>query len=278
MSPPELNIPEAEATQSQNLPGSYGTATAQLNLAGVESVIDEALQLDEKFLNVVTHTKAEFSGKPAKFLGELRRTLLTLHVSTRFKHLHYLKSERERIMKANSVDEIFMILEDYWDYTNYELLQYLVQKFGESGLKKEMNEYVKELEEFEKKTTIQVNDSAAFNNLYHKELVHNTYKFSKVDIRLPKDPKVYTLYEVRQLKKSVAKKACLEPYVILQNEVSYQSVLISLVLPCSALELIFAALDEEFLETHQIASVIIDNKPLEEYTEEYVKVRVNGEV
>ena len=96
-------------------------------------------------------------------------------------------------MNAKSVDEVFMILDDYWDYTNYELLQYLVEKFGESGLKKEMNKYVAELEEFEKKTTIQANDSAALNSTHRKRPMNDDYQFSIVDIHLPKDPEVSTL-------------------------------------------------------------------------------------
>ena len=61
MSPPELNLPETEATHPQGLPRSSGTTTAQPNLAEVKGVSYEALQLDEKFLNVLTRTKMEFS-------------------------------------------------------------------------------------------------------------------------------------------------------------------------------------------------------------------------
>ena len=248
------------------------------NPDGAERVIDEALQLDEKFLSVLTHTKTEFSRKPAGFLNELRTTIITLRVSSRFKHLQFLTTERERILSAKSVDEVFMVLDDYWDYANYELLQYLVERFGESGLKKEMSEYVENLEEFEKKTTIQESESVASRNRHRKRPVHDGYEFSTVNIQLHKNPKVCTLYEARQAAESVAKKACLEPYVMRQRKVSCHSVQISLVFPRSALELILVALDEEFLETHQIISVTIDNKPHEEYTEDYVKVCVNGVV
>ena len=237
-----------------------------------QRVIDEALEVEEKFISVLNHTKMEFSRKPAEFLNELRTTIVTLRVSSRFKHLQFLTSERERILNASSVDEVFMILDDYWDYTNYALLQYLVQTFGENTLKREMSEYVAALEHFEKKTTIQESESAGSNNRRRKRSLHDGYEFSTVDIQLRKDPKVCTLYEARQEEESVAKRACLEPYVMRQRKVSCHSVVIGLVCSRSALELIFVALDEEFLETHQISSVTIDNKPLKEYSKEYVKV------
>ena len=43
-------------------------------------------------------------------------------------------------MKAHSIDEIFKILDEYWDYPDYAVLQRLVEEFGESALKKEMSE------------------------------------------------------------------------------------------------------------------------------------------
>lgn len=248
--------------------------TAQLVPDEVEKVVEEALQIEAKFVSVLTHTKMEFSKKPPKFLNELRTTLITLPVSSMFKHLQFLKSERERIMNARSVNEIFIILDEYWDYTNYALLQYLIQKFGKSSLKKKMRDYVAALEDFEKRTTIQDSDSAVSINRRRKRPITDGYEFSTVDIKQQSDPEVYTLYEARQLEESITKRACLMPYIMRRKKATCHSVVISLVFPCDALELIIAALTKEFLDAHQIISTTIDRKPLEGYNKKYMKVGV----
>ena len=80
-------------------------------------------------MEVLTNAKIGFSRKPAPFLDEFHITLTTLPVSQRLKHLHFLRKQRQRIMNAKSIDEIFEILDDFWDYTDYALLQHLVEKF-----------------------------------------------------------------------------------------------------------------------------------------------------
>ena len=226
-------------------------------------------------MEVLTNAKIEFRRKPVGFVEKLRVTLTTLPVSRRFKHLHFLREQSHHIMQANNVDEIFKILDDFWDYTDFTLLKHLVEKFGEEALKKEMSEYVSALEQFEKKTTIQ--ESTSSNSRHRKRKRDEStftylYNFSTVDLQLQRDPAVYTLYEARQLEESVSKRACLEPYTVLLQRVRQSSVTITLMCPRVALELILEALEKDFLETHQIVSVTIDRKPLEEYSEEYVKV------
>ena len=274
--PPELSV---EASQPQGLLEPRGTAAALPSPDRIEEVADQASQLQDQFVGVIINTKIEFSKKPAGFLDHLRYTLTTLPVSQRFQHLHFLRKQRQRIMNAKSIDDIFEILDDFWDYTDYALLKHLVERFGEEPLKKEMSEYVAALEQFEKGTTIQERNTASSSSRYpRRNINHNQfrfeylYDFSTVDLQLHRDPAVYTLYDARQLEESVSKRACLEPYAVRLQRVRPSSVTITLMCPRVALELILEALEKDFLEAHQIVSVTIDEKPLEEYSEEHVKV------
>ena len=147
-----------------------------------------------------------------------------------------------------------------------------MQEFGGNALKKEMSEYVAALVTFEQRTTIQQSNAAASDSRYPKQYVYGGYEFSMVDLKLRRDPAVCTLYEARELAESIAKRSCLEPYVVRQKKAFSGSVVVCLLFPCSALEVIIPRLDQQFLETHQIILVIIDQKPVEEYSEEYVKV------
>ena len=52
-------------------------------------------------------------------------------------------------MNATSFDQIFVVLNQYWTFIQYELLEYVVQEYGNDDLKKEMNRYRADMEELE---------------------------------------------------------------------------------------------------------------------------------
>ena len=261
--PPE---PRGEATQPQDQATPQATATALPDSERVQKVAHEASQLQDQFVRVLTHTKIRLSRKPVEFLAELQMTLTDLPLSNKFKRLHFLETEKQEIENAKSVPEIFTILRRHWNYGDYALLQRLVQEFGDSALQSEMGEYVAALERFEKGTTIQDFSRAKPGDR------DAPYDFSKAVLQLNKDPSKCTLYEVRQLVESLATSACLDQYVMFLSGHFSGSVIIKLAFPRVALDLIISALNKAFQETHQIVSVAIDEKPLEEYSEEYVKV------
>lgn len=207
------------STQPQVLPEPHTTDIAQLDLR-IETVANEEEQIQDSFVRILVHTKIEFSKKPLDFLSKLSLTLTTLPYSDKFKRFQFLRTERRRIISATSVDEIFTILDKYWNYSDYALLQHLVDQFGEGALKKEMSEYVATLEQFERSTTIQEINIVASNSRYRKRHVYAGYDFSTVTFQLPRDPAVCTLYEVRLLKESLEKRSSLEPYVLLLKTIS----------------------------------------------------------
>lgn len=232
----------------------------------IQTVAHEASQLQDQFVRILTHTKIEFSKKTLDFLNELRITLTTLPLSNAFRRLSFLRESRSAIENAQSVAEIFEILHYHWNYIDYALLQRIVEEFGSRVLQNEMGEYMATLEKFERGTTILDFCQAKRG---HRDIPYN---FSRIVLRLHKDPSQCTLYEIRQLVASMSESSSLDPYAMLLEEVSTSSVSVKIAFPRVALEVIIPALDSHFLETHHVVSVIVDEKPLEEYNEEYVKV------
>ena len=212
--PPPLSSSELGADPSQSQNGLSEPPVALPDPDKIETVVREASQLQDQFVRLLTHTKIEFLRRPAEFLGELRVTLTTLPLSGRFRHLYFLRTRKGHIMNASNVDEIIWILDDYWDHTEYALLQCLVQEFGDSALQEEMSGYVAALEHFEKKTTIQEYNIAASNCKYPLRHMYYGYNLSRVTVHLSKDPAVCTLYEFRQLKDSLMMRSSLEPYTV----------------------------------------------------------------
>ena len=217
------------------------------------------------FTSVLAHTQKLLIKKEKKnddVLIELCTYLTTL-ASAPGKHL--LKEIKEDIENAKSVKAIFSILEVYWNYSNYYLLQDLIKECGDSPLQKEMEKYVSELHCFEKATSIQTFKSVK------KGWEHPPY-LNEAILTLGKDEAELTLYNIRLLKEDIANEAALEVYAFYLNDIHCSAVVLTLAFPREGLELFASALSPEFLAKHQITSVVIDGLPLEKYTQEYVKV------
>ena len=255
------------APRSQTMSSSAASLTPAFDHSAAvsqdSSVVDRiqvkgrhAAQLQTQFVTVFTHTKICFVGKEAEsgnFLSKFRITLTTLPLSNRYQHLHLLKTEKDRINKAD-VEGIFDILEPYWNYVDYPLLKYIINEFGTSELQKEMDKYIADLEMFEKNTTVQDYDSADLGE------VSVPADFKTVEIMQARDPKKCSLYEVRQFQNQSVDRSALKAYAVLRKRVSCSSVTIVLAFPPEAYEELSEVFDMQFMTTHKIVSVVFTDR------------------
>ena len=225
-----------------------------------------AAELSEKFRNVLSKTKIQLINRESEptFLTVFRTELTTLPMSTKYKHMKFLKDEKPALKAASDVDEIFDVIEPYMNHTDYSLLKFIIGTFCNDDLQKMMNSYILELEEFEKKTT--VHDA---QNIIHRGKIPNESKPVMVCTDLP--PTVCTLYKVRQIREAIAAEAALEPYAHLQLAVHASAVTIVLAFPQHALSLVAQAMTTDFVSTHNIESVFVNEKTLQSYMKEVSK-------
>ena len=163
------------------------------------AIKNKAAMLRTKFRCVLIHTKICFMDKEEeskKFLRDFKVMLLSLPL---FKHenIDFLKEESDHIKKAKNVDEILDILDPYWNYVDYDFLEHIIEWFGTSDLQEEMREYIAELEQFAKKTTVHDFSLATQG----KEVVPAHYR--ELAVKLGKDPKEYALHDILQFRKSI---------------------------------------------------------------------------
>ena len=260
--------PITEASQLVDRPSLLRELDSSEQVA-IKRVCSKAIRLEDKFVSVLENTKVLFSireGKSDYFLLKLRHTLTSLPVSSQFKCLKYLRAERKAINNAKSTDDLFSILDDFWNWSDYYLLQKLITKFGDSKLQKDMTCYVAKLHRFEKATTIQEISKTAVGWKCPR-------RFKKVVLTLKDEASKITLYDIRRLREELSSKAPLKECVRFLLKSSHASeVVITLAFPPEALDLIPAALSENFLKKYCIKSIILDGMPLTAYTDEYVKV------
>ena len=59
-----------------------------------------------------------------------------------------LDEHKEEIRRAKSIADVFLVLNTYWNYLNFEILEYTVELYGTIDDKKRLENYNKELHEF----------------------------------------------------------------------------------------------------------------------------------
>ena len=225
--------------------------TAQpIQHTSARAILEEAGRLQDNFVTVVVDMKISFMEKEAEsttFLMKLKTLLTSLPLYKKHKHLHFLEEEKERIDMGKNVKEILDILDPYWNYREYAFLERIIKKFGTSELKEEMKDYISELEEFEKKTSVKDYNSAA------QDKIEIPTHFKELAITQLKDPAQCSLYDVRQLINDIVNRSTLAEYAVFVKSLSPSSVKIVLAFPPEAYEELLRVLDERFMKIHKLA-------------------------
>jgi hypothetical protein len=106
-----------------------------------------------------------------------------------------IQSMLPELEKKEAVRNLFNLLNPLFTFIDYELLQYLISKFGSKGLKQEMMSYIEKVQLFKEITTI----DELIKHWPGLEAPQIDYKMlrSKFD----KDPKSYTLEELDSFRK-----------------------------------------------------------------------------
>ena len=64
------------------------------------------------------------------------------------------KENMSHLYKASNLNEIFMYLNLYWSTFDYTLLEVIIKRYGSETLKKQMESYVSDMNQFMQRTTV----------------------------------------------------------------------------------------------------------------------------
>ena len=246
--------PSSLTTVATTTPSSSSSTTNR-----VSQVRDTIDQLTDTFSDRMFDTQTEMCDKESKdpsFLNRFRCHLLGLPAAKKAVHVKFFRKSEDEFLKAENMQKIFAILTRYCDYSNPEILRELVRKFCEAVLQGKMREYYKFLERFEKATTVDVYLMAISAG---EEL---SLAFTRMTVKINKPPSVCTLHEIRKMNEALAEKASLQSYSVYIESVSESSVLVMLRFPPSCVGWILAALTPDFMTTHILTDVVVDEKQL----------------
>ena len=129
------------------IPSHLGTFSAQCPLK------QRVHELDVRFFALIKKTRQEVNQSN---LDSSSFSLLLTHLAISVgKHqIHYFKQNMKAFVTASNIDNIFFLLNFYWDFLNYGLLEHIVEWCGNEELKKEMEEYIADVACFRKETVL----------------------------------------------------------------------------------------------------------------------------
>ena len=225
----------------------------------VQRVQEEVEQLQESFTNMMSMAQSSLCKRESeelKFVDGFRNYLLFLPLSKKAPHIKFFDEREDDIINAKTILKLLAILGRYCNYSNYDLLLHLINKFCNSTEKKRMQDYCKSVEKFEIATPV---------NIYLVAISASTdilQKFSEIVMKMNKQASKCTLHEVRKFKEALCNTAELHSYSVYTESVAKSSVKMVLRVPPNCIGLVLAALTPDFLHTHHLIEVSVNGQHL----------------
>ena len=237
-----------------NLPDSNDVA----NISDDTDIASQIQEFEERFERLEFASLTELEEKQVD-LKRFRHSLILLPAKIKKEHATFLKENLPTISKAESIDEIFMQLNLYWNFIDYSLLEHIVNRFCSEEVKKDMVQYISDLEAFRKATTI--------SQMIHcwPGRIEPPPHFSKVTCKLNHDAATYTLHELDQLRVRFCHEFSLSDSIMMLHSFIAGSVVIVWMIPSGSvhdlrMELLrHGSMNPEFFEEQAILSIMVDD-------------------
>ena len=218
---------------------------------------DQVCFFDSTFRSLVNKAYQEVNGKtkPDDFLS----CVTCLPVPDRTQHRSFVEKKLTNIPPPVTFAKIWTILNLYWDFLNYGLLQHVISNFGSEDLKQQMQDYVDELSTFKKKTRL----CDFIESWPCRDDGPPEDRLKKVVIKMKHEWSQCTLQDVESFKKALVHKFFLPEFDILLQKAERGCVCVTWLTSPSIATLLqqnLANIETEFFKKHGIDAVTIDGQ------------------
>ena len=210
----------------------------------------KAKQKDSQFRTLVRRTCRHLSRTitTQEDFSDFKVAVTLLPASLDGHHILLSPDDRKDISRAKSFDQIFVVLNQYWTFFQYELLEYVVREYGNDDLKKEMKAYVEAMDEFETKIGI--------DHFTLVKLCSSQPDSVAMEIHLSHSK--HMLCDARNVQRSMAEQCGLHPHTVRTYRSTPGSTILTLLIPYSVAGHVMATL-QGMLPTGDLLS-----RPLED--------------
>ena len=218
--------------------------------------VEEQVQYFEStFGNLVDKACGEVKGKVEPHILLSRVTCLP--VSARTQHRSFIKTNLTNIPPPVTFENIWSILNLYWDFLNYGLLEHVINKCGSEELKQKMQEYVDKLSTFKQTTRL----CDFIESWPCRDDGPPEDRLKKVVVKMKHEWSQCTLQDVESFKKALVHKFFLPEFDIILQNVERGCVCVTWLTSPSIATLLqqnLANIETEFFKKHGINAVTIE--------------------
>ena len=189
---------------------------------------------------------------------KFRHNLTLLPLNIKEQHLKFLKDNFSNFKNAEDLDDIFYHLNLYWNFFDYGLLEYIINKLCDEGLKLKMSLYSKDMEKFRKRTSL----SELMKN-WQQPRVKIPPHFKEVVTRLNHNAEECTLEYLDNFRRNFCANFSLYSFILMFHSYTEGSLVINWLIPSEITSSLSDALLKQtssFFEAHGVLSVTIDGK------------------
>ena len=219
-----------------------------------EMTKEKEKQLEKTFDDIILHAQEDMIRNKIK-IRYLRHSIIRLPGDLKREHEFFVEKVKTELKKAESIEDIFLILDDYWDYLNYSLLEHIVDRHVSSDeVKKEMTEYAKEISSFRMKTRLNI-----FYHV-HKRIPKVDEKFRSVVTKQAVSWSTATLEDVEKFRNDLCSELSLQTFSLQLAVVARGCVEITWLVPPSLVAYVKESmkLSSPTMRSHHVSKLTID--------------------
>ena len=234
-----------------------------LGLSGVEfqeylisvSIAERIQTMEIKFGQLVDKVREEHNIP----LQRLKRCITLLPASTKDQHIAFIRENLREIKQSKCMEDIFLLLNFYWDFLNYTLLEHIVTEFGNNDTKAAMGKYVCELVAFRKVTKLS-------EFITHWRCTGKVPPdMSRLVIKMEKDWSNCTLEDVEQFRATLTQKLLLPSFAVLLRDAEQGCISFTRLIPSSVMKILSKDIHNtklDWFKEHHIERLAIDGQEL----------------
>ena len=183
--------------------------------------------------------------------------LTALKLADKPDHEQFFIENRDCLVKANGIYELFITMNSYWNYLSYDLLAYLIKGFSVQEVKEEMEKYKIDLQQFLDNTPIKVFCKAQEK----RRRVEPPDGFTELVAKF-KWPDTTMLSKVEEFRQEFVCHYNLYKCALLINQIIPGSFLVVWFIPDSVVDRLSSEVDEKLLTRFAVSSLEIGGRPV----------------
>ncbi len=154
---------------------------------------------------------------------------MALPSSIKNENKDFVMSNFSHFKKAESIEDIFLLLDFYLSYLDFSLLEHIIEQFGSDRLKEDMSRYAQDMTQFKTKTTI--NNALKYLPKPDSSGRQKPEGFSLLTKKVDVDVNATTLEKLDEYRKKFANELSLSHFAFLLFDVNKSSLLVTWLVP-----------------------------------------------